>query len=193
MDYFLVKTTGDLNDESLCLIEDCPEGLEKKDYTLKLGQPCLPYYPENAIIRLREENRGIKLKSIIGNTKNYLIGSTLVKDIIQRHCPDQNIEYLPFTLYNHKNRVHSADYFIINPIGGFDSINIEASDPIYSPKDGRLLTVEKYVLDSKKIEKAPHFFRVDIEPCNYVVSRVLGQALVDGGVTNFKAPKMEVV
>lgn len=192
MDYFLFETTGNLNDESLCLIEDCPEGLEKKDYTLQLGQPCLPYFPESAVIRLREENRGIKLTHIIGNTKSYFIGSKLVKEIIELHCPNQNIEYLPFTLYNHKSRVHSTDYFIINPIGGFDCLNLAASGAVYSNKDGRLLTLKNYVLDTNKIKKAPHLFRIDVESYNYVVSEALAQAFVDGGVTNFNATEMDV-
>ena len=66
-----------------------------------------------------QKNPGVKLPSLIGNTISYLIVNAEMKDTIIEYCPEDevDIEILPFTLINHKKRVHSKDYWIINPIG----------------------------------------------------------------------------
>ena len=80
------------------------------------------HYPAKARVTLRAENPGIKLSGLLRNTKNFLIGSSAAKDVVTRLCPDQEVEFLAFTLINHKGRVHSSDYWFINPIGGLDCL-----------------------------------------------------------------------
>ncbi len=191
MDFGLVQTTGELNDKDLCLIDEYPEGMEKYGHTMALGKPATPHFPKDAIVRLSEDNPGIKLAHVCGNLQGCFIGSSLVKKIISKYCSEQEIEYLPFTLYNHKGRVHSTDYYFINPIGGIDCLNYEESGAEFD--NGEFMALDKVVLDREKIENAPHFFRVEEERYNYVMSLELVKALRDEGVDNLLGKKLKAV
>lgn len=67
-----------------------------------------------------------EIPSLVANTLSYFIASSQVKHIISSLNIDP-IEYFPIAIYNHKCRVASRDYFIINPIGAFDCLKLETS------------------------------------------------------------------
>jgi hypothetical protein len=192
MDYFLLSTTGDLNDEKLVLIDDGPEGMGRQTFRLSRGEQAAKHFPAKAKVTLRAENPGIKLSGLLRNTKNFLIGSSAAKDVITRLCHDLDIEFLAFTLVNHKGRVHSTDYWFINPIGGLDCL-AENECGIEYDDDGDVVSIERYVLDAGKIADAPHLFRIDKQPTRYVISKTLGEALGAGGVTNVRGTKLRAV
>lgn len=183
MDYFLLDTTGDLNDESICLIEDAPDGMGINSYRMSLGDRAKKYWPEDAKISLRPENPGIKLTGILSNVKNYLLINSKGAEIIKEFCSDMKMEILPFTLINHKKRIHSTDYCCVNLIGNFDCLNEEKSGITYG-ENNDVISIDEYVLDAKKVKKAPHCFRIDKHRSKYVISRELGRALKDAGITN---------
>ncbi len=191
MDFYILETAGDLNDMSLSLVENSPDEMGLNNYRLALGEIAAHYFPDNAKVYLADESPGIKLPGILGNTKGYFIGTSKVKEIIIEFCSDNEIEFLPFTLYNHKKRVHSTDYFFINPIGGIDCLKEDACGITYDDK-GKAVTVKQYVLDKKKVINAPDLFRIDKQPGEYVVSRRLAQALKDNGVTNLLGKTLRV-
>ncbi|WP_437323029.1 imm11 family protein [Sorangium sp. So ce381] len=192
MSFHLLSTTGDLADEDLVLIEDPPRGMGMKSYCMARGVRAVPHYPENAKIDLREENPGIKLSSLLGNTESYLIVSSAMKDVIEQHCQGVDIEYLTFTLYDHRKRVYSRDYWIVNPIGAFDCLDEGASGVKYG-KQGSVTKIEKLVLDRGKIDALPALFRVDKEVTEYIVRADLAQALRAGGFTNVLLEALDVV
>jgi hypothetical protein len=191
MDYFLLATMGDLNDQSLSLVENKPEGIGLHAFCLARGEKARPHLPEDAKVFLSPKSRGLKLPGILGNTECYFIGSAKVKEIVQKHCAGQEIEYLPFTLYNQKKRVHSKDYYFINPIGGFDCLD-EPSCEIKYDDDGDIVTFKKLNLDAAKMADAPHLFRILKIPTKYVISKTLVQAFKDDGVTNLLGNKLVV-
>jgi hypothetical protein len=191
MDFFVLDTQGNLNDSSLCLVDDPPVGMGMHDYCLARGVKAKPHYPDNAKVFLRTEHPGLKLPGILGNLNGYFIGSSKAKEIVEQHCPDEEIEFLPFALYNQKKKLHSSDYWFINPIGGFDSLNEPACGIKYDAK-GTVVTMEAIVLAAKKLDKAPDLFRILKAPQEYVVSRRLAQAFKDGGVSNVQGKKLRV-
>ena len=191
MDYYLINTAGDLNNRALCLIKDPPQGIGLHNCCMVLGRKVADHFPKEAKIYLREESAGIKLSGILGNTKGYFIGSKKVTEAVKRLCAGWEIEYLPFTLFNQKKRVHSTDYFIINPIGGFDCLDEEACGIEYD-SDGDVVLVKKFVLRRKKMESAPHLFRIDKRPAEYVMSQQLVSALKEAGVTNIVGRKLPI-
>ena len=191
MRYFQIITLGDTGDKSLAFISSYVENIGLAAYRPAKGKRVGEKYPENAEIHLQSEDPGIKLYSLIGNTHSYLIVDTAVKDTIVEFCPDDEteIEMLPFTLINHKKRVHSKDYWIINPIGTFDCVNRSASEIEFLDDD--IVGVDKYVFDPKKLEKAPHLFRVPEDPTEYFISQSLAKAFKDKQFTNFFLVEIE--
>jgi hypothetical protein len=195
MKYYFIDTLGNLDDE-WCLLDAPPEDMGLAYYMPAEGERVGDEYPSDAKIYMSEEYPGIKLGSLIGHTESYLIVSRAVKEVIEAHCMDVEIEYLPFTLYNHKKRVHSREYFIINPIGTIDCLNLDASEIEYfeeegDPYDGAVVDVDKFVLDRKKLEGAPALFRIREDPGEYVINEKLARAFRERGFTNIQLDKIE--
>lgn len=189
MDYFIISVGGVPGDSNLCIVDDPPEGMGLYDYCLIRGERAASHFPKDAKVFLRKERTGIRLAGILGNTHGFFIGSVEVKKVIEELCPNREIEYLPFILYNQKGRVHSKDYFFINPIGGFDCLNEKASGATYD-SDGEIITVKKFVLDPMKLTNAPDFFRIHKVPTEYVVSQRFVDAFHERGIKNLAGRKL---
>lgn len=184
MEYLQALTHGNLNDTSLCFISSPPEGMGKGDWRMTLGERARRLVPVPTRIRLQDMHPGTKLPGFIGNTPGYLIFNAKGRAIIEAHSPGQKIEFLPFELINHKGRLHSADYCIVNPIGGFDALNVHASTLRRSAKDGSITGVTNIVLDSQKLQTAPALFRLAQKTIVYILNRELFEALKAAGVNN---------
>lgn len=189
--FFALATEGDLRDESLCLVSNPPDGMGINYYRLALGDPAKKYFPENARIALQEDHPGIRLAGILGNLCGFLIVSAAAKEVIEVYCNNILIEYLSFILFNHKNRVHSSDYFFVNPLKGFDCVSNEHSRIKYD-KEGEVVLIEELVLDRAKLRNAPHLFRVDKDPSIYVVSATLLDAWNACDITNVMTTPMRI-
>jgi hypothetical protein len=185
MNYFLLNIMGDDQDRSLAFIDSPPEDLGLFSYCMARGERIGARYPENASVYLKAKSPGIKLSSLLGNTESYLIVNSAMKEVIQEVCKASEIEYLSFTLYNHKKRVHSQDYWIVNPIGAADCVNRAASEIKYSSSNPeKIVSVKKYVLDSAKVTDAGDLFRVPEDKSRYFISERLAKTFQEGAFTN---------
>jgi hypothetical protein len=183
MDYFLWDIGGDVDDASLCFIQDAPAGLGLHAASLALGDSVEKHMPDQPRIKLRKENPGLALPGFIGNTKGFLILSSAGVRVVREHCPGEKLEVFPFELINHKNRVHSTDYSIVNPLTAVRCLDHQASGAKLGKK-GEVIAVQRVVLARKAVEDAPHLFRIAEMPGEYVFSRALGRALNKAGVSN---------
>lgn len=169
MRFFMLSTLGDADDDSLCFLDNFVEGIEPLSWRAGEGARFGKDFPKDAKLFMNKENPGIKLSPLLGTSRNMLLGSREFKEAIEKHCKNE-IEYLPFTLYDHRKRVHSRDYFIINPIGTFDCLDFKESVIKWDDEDPKeIIRIKKHVLDRKKMEAAPQLFRVDRDPSVYVV------------------------
>ena len=192
MDFFLLETDGDLNDESLGIVKRSPEALGLYDYKLAVGKKFGSEYPENVELQLDEDTPGMTLKAILGNLRGYFLGSSAVVKVINDNFPELEIETLPFKLLDQKGRVMSEDYFFINPLDHYDCLKDEECDISYDD-DGSILSIRKIILDKSKMDGAPDFFRVDKKPGQYVFSRKFGKTLQDEGVDNLLGIPLKIV
>ncbi|NVI97399.1 hypothetical protein HUW63_22570 [Myxococcus sp. AM001] len=182
MNYFMIETLGDTNDSSLCLLDSEPEGMGLESYYLSVGKKAAPFFPADARLHMSEAYPGIQTGSLIGNFKRFLIVDSKTREIFARRCSGMEVEYLPFTLYNHKGRIHSRDYGFINPIGAFDCLDFQESQIEYLGQD--IVRIEERVLDPRKLKHAPDLFRIDRDTQRYVVSERLVDALEASDPTN---------
>ena len=188
MKFFRLWLRGDTDDESLAFVEDAPAELGIRDYYMSQGKKIGDLYPSNVKARLAKRVLGIKLTSLLGNLLSYLMVNTQAKDVFLGTC-NCEIEALPFTLINHKGRIHSKDYWILNPIGTFDCVNREASDIKYQDATkqevvGIGLADGSLVFDSKKMQNAPDLFRVPEKPSLMFISERMALAIIDADLTN---------
>lgn len=183
MNFFQIETLGDPNDEDLCMLRSGIEGLGAEDWRLFRGERIGPLYPAEARIFMSREERGMKVCDVLGNTDSMLIVSSALKAVIEKHCQGVDIEYLSFTLYDHRRRVHSRDYFIINPIGSLDCLD-EIASRVKHGSQGAIVHVGEYVLDRAKVKEVPQLFRVAQWPSRYIIGLKLAQEIYDRNFTN---------
>lgn len=191
MPHFLLDSIGAAGDASLCFLENFVKGIEMDAYRVGLGERVGRIYPKDARIYMSKENPGIKLSDFIGNTRSMLVASKRLRALIEKHCPDQDIEYLPFTLYDHRKRPYSDEYCIVNPIGVFDCLDFEKSGVVFGKEDPDLvIRIKEYVLDRRKMNGAPQLFRIAKKPADIVFGPDLAKDVGAGKLTNVKGTKL---
>jgi hypothetical protein len=177
-------------DVEQCFLSAAPKGLAARSYRLAEGTSVKDIYPESPRIDLTEENPGLRLESFVGNSKRMLVVSRPLRAVVEQYCKDQDIEYLPVHIYNHRGRLHSDEYTLINPLGTLDCADLERSEIMMM--EGEIISVDRVVLSPAKLERPPHLFRVREAPYFYILSEPLAEALKAGGFTNVVLEPMEV-
>jgi hypothetical protein len=173
MKYYLLKTLAQTKPE-FCVLRSYPEGMGLKTWKLGRGVELQAgEYPENAKIFMSDQEPGIEIPDLVPNTGNMLIVSKRLKDGMSA-VNQGPVQYLPLAIYNHKKRLASSDYFIVNPLGALDVLDTSASKIEYL--DGNVVQVTHYVLDPKKSVQVPDVFRIkeNSEAC-VVSERVLDE------------------
>jgi hypothetical protein len=159
------------------------------------GIRCGDTYPATARIGMDPDWPAIQLGGVLANTSRILVVHEALKSLIQAAMkPQDEIEFLPLAILNHKGRVASQAYFIVNPIGTLDCMDKKRSKFIFTG-DGRLYRVEKYVLDSKKIPWEPAIFRPKESPSVYIINGKITTAFKDSGFVdrNVMVDELEIV
>jgi hypothetical protein len=147
------------------------------------GKSALAEYPHDATWFMSDRWPGIKLPSIVNNTASLLVVHADVKRVIE--SLGVPVESYGFTLYDHKKRVASTEYFIVNPLGTFDCLNLPKSEIKYSKSyPDEIIRIKKYVLDPRKLEAAPPLFRIKESPRAIVFSQEAVNRLREANPTN---------
>ena len=188
---YRIDTLGDVHDPELVIIDHVPEGIGVKYSRLVGGRPIQAEFPADAVVHMSEERPGLKLASLLGNTQRFLIVhrdvKVVIEDAYRDRCPSWPVEYLPFTLINHRGRPHSTDYWFINPIGFFDCVDHASSSIDYFEDDpSMILGINRLVIDESKLRGAPPLFRVAVADDRYLIDAPLHDAIVSRGFTNFR-------
>ena len=168
MNYFVINTSPS-EDRSLCFLEYSPEGTGDYTHRMAMGDAMGDRYPKNAKVYLTKTYPGTKLASLLGNLDSFLIVERSLKEVFA--ATGVPMECLPFTLHDHKKKVLSRDFFIINPLGTFDCVDRKKSQIEYDGDD--VVGINKLVLDPKKLKDAPDFFRIPEAPFEYFISQNL--------------------
>ncbi len=106
-------------------------------------------------------------------------------------CPDRDIEYLPFTLYDHGKRPYGDAYCFVNPIGTFDGLDYEKSGIEWGKEDPNLIVrIKAYVLDRKKMQGAAQLFRIGKDPTQIVFGPDLAKNVGANKLTNVRGTKL---
>lgn len=167
MKYYLLKTLAQTKPE-FCVLRSYPEGMGLKTWKLGDGVELQEgEYPQDAKIFMSDQEPGMEIPDLVPNTGQMLIVSKRLKDGIAA-VNQGPVQYLPLAIYNHKKRLASGDYFIVNPVGPLDVLDTSASEIEYH--DGEVVQITKYVLDPDKLAQAPDIFRIKENPEAYVVS-----------------------
>lgn len=193
MKYYTLKKQGLFREDQYCFFGKLEKDFADKQLALWDGgtlQGIYPDDPSEVKVHLNQDfPKHIKKGDYISTTKDLVMVSQAAVDEIKKHNIDERTEFWPFTLINHKGRVHSMDYrFVVPP--QYDALNFEKSD-IRRDGNNVVIGLRKTVLDAKKLENAPDIFRLN-DTGEMVCSETLASSLAEN-YTNFLFTDLEII
>jgi hypothetical protein len=187
VDYFLINTMP-LTHSNYVFLDDEPIGAERFGFRMAIGELMGDDYPTDARVYLDRSSPGVELSDLVANSNDFLILSSSVQKRLAGSLSEP-VEYLPLAIYNHKRRLASSEYFIVNPLGTVDALDRERSKIEWLGAD--IVEIEKLVLDPEKLKHAPDLFRLKEEPSAYVISQRLIAQLTPPPPSNFYVQRLE--
>jgi hypothetical protein len=131
-------------------------------FDLTRGVPFANKFPAAAQFRMSKEyKKDTGLNDDLPNTDFLKVCSARLVEFLKTKAL-KNVEYLPVSILNHKGKVASKDYFIVNPIIPQAALDTAASKPKFnalSPE--KIRTVERLVLDPRKLDPTVRLFRLE--------------------------------
>jgi len=193
MQYYILNGLGEFTDGKYCFAGNEVEGLvgKAKKFLRRGGSSLKDLYPEEpyeVTVELdKDRPKHIEKGDIISTVGDNVMVSQEVVDELKKHNIG-DVEFWPFTLINHKGRVHSKNYRFVVPVQQYDAINEELSE-VDRTKNGVVIGIDRLVLDSKKLKNAPDIFRV-----NDLMAMAFSEPLMEilnKNYANFVFEKME--
>ena len=160
-------------DDKLCSL--IPAENVENEFELRYGIPRAESWPTDALMRMNPEYKtSIRLSDALDNRSFLIVASKALKEFFERELEKEDvptIEYLPVTIYNHKGRVASDEYFIVHQVGTEDCIDLDQSTLTWNLiKKDQISGISKLVLDESKIKPEAKLFRAEHLP-HYVFIR----------------------
>ena len=192
MKYYHFLTLGEEHNRDLVFLDKRPPELVAYSHYPARGKRIGENCPSILSLTMQPESPGLKLETVVGNTFLFMVVATAMKDVILDIC-DSEIEVYPVILYNHKNRVHSEDYWIVNPIGTHDCFHEGASKIIYGRRNPeKIALIQEYALDRNKMSTAPDLFRIPEDISEYFISERLANAFKENNFTNVVLKEIDI-
>jgi hypothetical protein len=173
---------GKRYNKGFCVIDN-PEGF-KDQFLLMKGVQILSQWPENIVCRMSDEYpKDIQLSdNLCGG--NYQVISQGLKEKLAAVAGSGHIEFLPVTILNHKGRVASKDYFVLNPVGSVECIDVEKSGVVWNAIDeSDISRMKQLVLRDGAIPAAVSIFRAQHLLSTILIRRALANQLSSDGFT----------
>ncbi len=151
------------------------------------GRPLRSRLPKDVRYPMKPSRpRDTKLVDCVENAGLAVVVSKRVAEFLRtKKIPE--VEYIPASIVNHKGRVASADYFIVNILAIQDCLDLARSNPTYNHINKvEIDRVEKLVLDEKKIDPTLPLFRMKNYYRHVLVGAKLAAEIAEQGFTGFE-------
>ncbi|RKH17806.1 hypothetical protein D7Y13_11740 [Corallococcus praedator] len=153
--------------------------IHKPSYGIRMGADYKEAYP----FEMDPESTGLRIADIIHNTVGYLMVSARMKAFLEQHVKAE-IEFLRFTLMNHKGRIESDDCHIVNVIGAHDWLDMGKTEGQRHPlEQDRFTRLKRLVLHEDRIAPDANLFRVSPAPGLILVREDLKAQIEAAGFT----------
>lgn len=151
-------------------------------HELKRGTSRIDGFPSNACFHMDKSHpKEIKLPDNIYNLDRMVVVSRKLKKLVEDRKP-LDTEFLPVTIVNHKGRVASEDYFIVNPYRIQECIELDKSDIDWNPIDAELISsCFELVIDKARIDPELLLFRPKHMPTIVMAREDLVKDIISGG------------
>jgi hypothetical protein len=155
----------------------------KKAWRLSVGADLLAEFPSDAFFEMNPDFPDHTIATDLMRNRDALIlvSERLKQLVAARGVP--NLQFLEVAIIDHKGRTMSTPYFIVNPVGPIDCLDLNACKPTYDLMvKSDIVKVEAFVPDKDKCVDLPEIFR----PKGFshlLVSRALAKEIDDAGMT----------
>jgi hypothetical protein len=168
-------------EEGYCVIK-APVGVEKA-YQLDEGVSRIEGWSSDIVCKMNQEfPKDIQLVDNLYGAGLVVISKYIRELLISEQV--KSVEYLPVTILNHKGRIASKDYFILNPLDVVDCIDVEKSAVEWNLIDTDLIdSCEKLVLKANLVEEHFDIFRPKFWPYLILIHSELTDKLFNAGFT----------
>src|SRR5712691_8714720 len=104
------------------------------DYELRAGVSRAKGWPKDITARMSKKfPKDVDLSDVIHGATLVIVSKRLKEVLDKQKVP--KVEYLPIGILNHKGRVASKDYFVLNPLAIVDCIDFDKSGVEWNPVD----------------------------------------------------------
>ena len=191
--FYELAKLGDPDDDDQPILDNLVEDVVDERWRLLEGEPMGKLWPEDARIYLSSKESGSELGEYVANTESVLLAGKRFVAMIKKHCKDVPIEYLPVAIYDHRKRLISDEYCVVNPLGAHDCIDLKRSDTLFDDDDPKeVLSVDDIVIDKKRGAKAPNLFRPEHARTTYIMRYDLIDEIADADLPNVLWTKLDV-
>ncbi len=178
-EYFFWKN---IYKDGFCICENI-QGFDDS-HKLNRGVSVAADFPDTAFFPMDPDfPKDIKLGDGIRNRSGVVLISDALKKTVEGMALN-NVEFLQVQIKNHKGRIASKEYFILNPLDVCDAIDLNQSDVKWNQINPSIIaTCKKLVLDPEKIPPAFKVFRLKSFPRHAVVRGDVADAVRAGNFT----------
>lgn len=151
-------------------------------YELGRGVARSDDFPDDAEFNMDPQHpRSVKLPDQATNLEDLLVVSGRVKGFVET-LDLEDVEFLPVRIINHKGRLASDDYWIVNPLTVVDCIDTDASDIEWNKiEPDRISFCDELVLRDDEIPEELRIFRPKHLEDVVLVHEEVGEALAAEG------------
>ncbi|KFA94395.1 imm11 family protein [Archangium violaceum] len=176
--------------ESFCVLTSLQN--VEDEYELAKGVPRAKGFPANACFHMDPKfKKFVALADNISNLGRIIVVSKPLKELIESWKP-REVEYLQVSIINHKKKVASDEYFIVNPLRVVDCIDKDKSDITWNKIDSEKISAcEQLVLKPRAINSEFPLFRLRHFEHAVMVDRKLAQAILDEGFTGARFEEVD--
>lgn len=179
-DYFIIEAD---ESEEFCALYDFPEEMEDIEMPADGTRMGSRYEPQT--FRMADEVPGLVIPDVINNAFGYLMVSTRLKALMAANA-EAEIEYLPFTVQNHKGRP-GGEGFIVNVIGTSGCVDLQKTEGLPDPvNEGWLMSIDVLYLNEDRVDPKAKIFRIDVMPSVIIVRDDLRRLFDENNVTGVR-------
>ena len=159
----------------------------RDEYQLSKGISRAHDFPQNACFHMAARHRKyVALADNISNLSRSLVVSRKLKEFVEARKP-RDVESLRISIFDHKKKLASDEYFIINPFRVVDCIDKEKSRYRWNNIDPeKMSSCTKMVLKPEALDPELLLFRPRHLEYYVLVHPELAKALEDEGFTGLR-------
>lgn len=173
---------GDWGNSLYCILEYI-EGFDD-DYKLGRGDSLTEEWPDGVAFRMSQNYKNqIKLSDNLLTPERIIIASKRLSEFfLEKEI--KNLEYLPVTIINHKNRVADTEYSVVNLVTTQDCVDIEKSGVVWNKINSNYITsFDNLVLDEERIDEDALLFRAKHISGLIFIRKDLARQIEEAGFT----------